>query len=99
MSPTRYHLTNEDREKYNDKKIEFRELPVDGAVLSAKGATLRVSSDGTDGWAEIHADGWANPEHTSILTRVINLSENAFRSITPLGDGFLLDWSGKAGRS
>jgi hypothetical protein len=96
MSPTRYPLTNEDREKYNDKKIEFRELPVDGALLSGNGATLRVSTNGTDGWAEIHADQWGNYEHTSIITRVINLSENAFRSITPLGSGFLLDWAGKA---
>jgi hypothetical protein len=97
-SPTRYPLTNEDQEKYNEKKVEFRALPVDGALLSGKGATLRVSTNGTDGRAEIHADDWANPEHTSILTRVINLTEEAFRNITSSGDGFVLDWSGRVNR-
>jgi hypothetical protein len=96
--PTRYALTNEDREKYNGKKIEFRKLPVDGALLSGTGATLMVSTNGTDGWAEIQADHWANAEHTERINRVINLSEEAFRSITSSGDGFLLDWSGKVNR-
>jgi hypothetical protein len=98
MRPTLYPLTTEDKEKYNGKKIAFKDLPVDGALLSGTGAMLKVSTNGTDGWAEIQADHWANAEHTARVNRVINLPEEAFRSITPSGDGFVLDWSGKVNR-
>lgn len=90
----RFPITIEERKKYNNKEIELRKLPFRGSLLSAKRARLLVSTNGTEGSAEIHADEW-DGDHTRIKITVINISEEAFRSITPVGSGFLLDWSGR----
>jgi transcriptional regulator with XRE-family HTH domain len=95
----RYPIAIADREKYNNKEIEFRKLlitegPKAGSLVSGKKGRLLISTNGTEGSAEIHADEW-DGDHIRIKTTVINLPEVAFRSITPLGNGFLLDWSGR----
>jgi hypothetical protein len=90
MKPTLYPLTREDGEKYKDKEIAFRNLwySYRGGFLSGNKGRLDISTNGIEGWAAMHADD--NHGHTAI----INLSEEQFRSITPVGSGFLLDWSG-----
>jgi hypothetical protein len=99
MRPACYPLTKEEGKKYNLKKIDFRRLPVGGGFLSTNGAELLVTTNGTIGWAEIRIHQWDSDEKKTIRTRrVKNLSEKEFRIITPSGDGFLLDWSGKANR-
>lgn len=91
----RYPVTIEDRKKYNNKQIAFRELRYGSALLSGDKGELLVSTNGEEGWAEVHIHQWAAADHKSIRTAVINLSEAQFRSITPVGSGFLLDWSRK----
>jgi transcriptional regulator with XRE-family HTH domain len=88
----RFPVTIEERKKYNNKEIELRKFPFRGFLLSAKRARLLVSTNGTEGSAQIHADEW-DGDHTRIRTTIIDLPEEAFRSITPVGSGFLLDWS------
>jgi hypothetical protein len=96
MRLPRFPLTNEDREKYHGKEIEFREIPIlkgpkAGSRASGKG-TLMISTNGKKGRAEIYVEQWyADYGRTTIF----HLGEVHFRSITEAENGFLLDWSGK----
>jgi hypothetical protein len=91
----RYPVTFEEKKKYNNKAIAVRELRFGRYLLSNDKGELWVSSNGEEGWAEVHVHQWTDAGHKTISTAVINLTEEQFRSITPKGGGFLLDWSGK----
>jgi hypothetical protein len=96
MSMPLFRLTNEDREKYDGKEIEFRELPIQkgpkrGLRASGKGA-LMIFTNGKKGRAEIYMEQWYADYGT---TTIFRLGEVPFRSITAAENGFLLDWSGK----
>jgi hypothetical protein len=97
MSIPRFPLTNEDREKYHEKEIEFREIPIQkgpkaGSRASGKGK-LMISTNGKKGRAEIYVEHWYADYAT---TTILHLGEVHFRSIVVAENGFLLDWSGKA---
>jgi len=96
MNIPRFPLTNEDREKYHEKEIKFREIPIQegpkaGLRASGKGK-LMISTNGEEGRAEIFVEHWHADYGT---TTIFHLGEVPFRSITAAENGFLLDWSGK----
>jgi hypothetical protein len=96
MSIPPFPLTIENREKYHEKEIEFRKIPIqDGpkAGLRASGkGKLMISTNGKEGRAEIFVEHWYADYGT---TTIFHLGEVPFRSITAAENGFLLDWSGK----
>src|SRR5260370_38754373 len=97
MRTRRFPLTNEDREKYHDKEIEFREIliqkgPKAGSRANGKGK-LMISTNGIEGRAEIFVEQWYADYGT---TTIFHLGEVPFRSITAATNWLLLDWSGKA---
>jgi hypothetical protein len=94
MRIPRFPLTNEDREKYHEKEIKFREIPIlkgpkAGSRASGKGK-LMISTNGKKGRAEIFVEQWYGDYGT---TTIFHLGEVPFRSITASENGFLLDWS------
>jgi hypothetical protein len=97
MSVPRFPITIEDREKYHEKEIEFRKIPVQagpsaGYLVSGKGK-LMISTNGEQGRAEIFVDEWFGYHGK---THVFHLGEIPFRSIVAVDSGFLLDCSDKA---
>jgi transcriptional regulator with XRE-family HTH domain len=50
----RYPITIEEKKKYNNKKIAFRDLRFGRALLSGSKGELWVSTNGEEGWAEVH---------------------------------------------
>ena len=95
MDLPRFPVTSEDRVKYDNKDVEFRQLRHGNFLYDGIKGKLRISTNGTEGRVEIQNDEWADEAHTTIRTRVFNLTEEQFRSITPVGNDFLLDWSGR----
>ena len=91
-----FPLTNEDREKYHGKDIEFRELPIlkgpKAGSRASGGGKLTISTDGKKGSAQIYVEQWY--ADYGMIT-IFHLGEVQFRSITAAENGFLLDWSGK----
>jgi hypothetical protein len=95
MSATHFlQITSEDRQRYHEKDIEFRNLPIkQGRSLASGRGKLMILTDGTKGLADIFVDEWFGDHEKNAR---YHLSGVAFRSITAVGSAFLLDCSGKA---
>ena len=96
MSIAPFPLTIAGREKYHEKEIEFRKIPIQegtnmGSRVSGKGK-LMISTNGKEGRAEIFVDQWYGDHGT---TTIFHLGEAPFRSIVAAKNSFLLDWSNK----
>jgi hypothetical protein len=92
-----YPITTQDLQKYHEKEIEFRKIPIQqgphaGFRVSGMGK-LMISTNGHEGRAEIFVEKWFG-DHGE--TQIFHLAEVPFRSIVTVANGFLLDWSDKA---
>ncbi|HXM04560.1 MAG TPA: hypothetical protein VN939_18250 [Chthoniobacterales bacterium] len=95
MSVRPFLITSEDREKYHEKEIDFVNVPIqegrDAGLRRTGRGKLRISA-GPEGSAQIYVERWLGCDGE---TQSIYLAEAPFRSIVPLANGFLLDWSEK----
>jgi HTH-type transcriptional regulator / antitoxin HigA len=85
----KYHVTSEDYQRYNKKKIVFAGLRSKGKTLAGAGK-LMVRTYKDSGVADIFVEQWFGTYGTTLI---LTLPEKAFRKIVETPEGLRLDWN------
>jgi HTH-type transcriptional regulator/antitoxin HigA len=85
----KYHVTSEDCQRYNKRKIVFAGLRSKGKTLAGAGK-LMVRTYKDSGVADIFVEQWFGTYGTTLI---LSLPEKAFRKIVETPEGLRLDWN------
>ena len=85
----KYHVTSEDYQRYNKRKIVFSGLRSKGTTLAGTGK-LMVRTYKDSGVADIFVEQWFGTYGTTLI---LTLPEKAFRKIVETPEGLRLDWN------